>query len=339
MQLRGVDTNLIIALRALLVHQNVTKAAKEVGLGQSSMSHALARLRAHFDDPLLAPAGRRLVLTERGKALVDPTNEAVAALSRVFARAVPFDPRASKRRFRIAATDNVELYVLPSLAATLQKIAPGIDVSVVAPPPDWPMALQRGDIDLKLGRRYPVAGPLESQVLSREHYGCVVRGGHPAPGRLTLKQYAQLDHLLVAPTAGPTTEPLGYVDAVLEKHGLRRRIVMTVPHFLVAPFIVASSDFVLTAPLRLLDAFAKRLRLRRVELPVKLSGYELSQVWAARSTRDDAHQWLRGAVQSAFAAPSRERPRAPDSSTPSMQPMPTIHEPRPRRSIKLPPTR
>jgi hypothetical protein len=31
MQLAGVDTNLIIALRALLLHQNVTRAAKQVG--------------------------------------------------------------------------------------------------------------------------------------------------------------------------------------------------------------------------------------------------------------------------------------------------------------------
>ena len=58
MRLHGIDTNLILPLRALLLHQSVTRAAKEVGLGQSSMSHALARLRVHFDDPLLVSAGR-----------------------------------------------------------------------------------------------------------------------------------------------------------------------------------------------------------------------------------------------------------------------------------------
>src|SRR4051812_6903727 len=78
MQLRGVDTNLIIALRALLLHQNVTRAAKDVGLSQSSMSHALSRLRVHFDDALLVPVGRGLVLTDRGKGLVGPVAEAVA---------------------------------------------------------------------------------------------------------------------------------------------------------------------------------------------------------------------------------------------------------------------
>jgi DNA-binding transcriptional LysR family regulator len=303
MQLRGVDTNLIIALRALLVHQNVTKAAKDVGLSQSSMSHALSRLRAHFDDPLLVPAGRELVLTDRAKALIEPVAEAVARLERVFARADPFNPRTSRRTFRIASTDNVELYVLPHVAAVLEKSAPGIEVRVCALPENWVMALQRGDIDLKLGRKYPVPDALESQELSQEQFACVVRRGHPVGPKPSVQEYAALDHLLIAPTAPPTAEQSGYVDAVLAKQGLRRRIVLTVPHFLVAPFIVAHSDLVLTAPMRLLDPFARLLRLRRLDLPMKLAGYKLSQVWA-RSRDDDANRWLRSTIGRAFAAPA-----------------------------------
>lgn len=305
MQLRGVDTNLIIALRALLVHQNVTRAAKEVGLGQSSMSHALARLRAHFDDPLLVPAGRRLVLTERAKALVEPVAEAVSRLEGVFARAEPFDPRTSKRTFRIAATDNVELYLLPRLAVLLQKSAPGVDVRVTALPEDWVMALQRGDIDLKLGRKYVVPDSLESQELSQEAFCCVVRRGHAAPAKPTVREYAELEHLLITPTPVPRARRFGPIDEALAKHGLRRRVVMTVPHFLVAPFVVASSDLVLTAPVRLVAPFTELLRLRRFALPFQLSGYQLSQVWASRSSDDEAHRWLRGVVASILATPAK----------------------------------
>lgn len=301
MQLRGVDTNLIIALRALLVHQNVTKAARDVGLGQSSMSHALSRLRAHFDDPLLVPAGRELVLTDRAKSLIEPVAEAVARLERVFAGAEPFNPQTSRRTFRIAATDNIELYVLPYLADVLQKTAPGIEVRVCALPEDWAMALQRGDIDLTIGRKCPVPGRLESQELSQEQCACVVRGGHPMGPKPTLREYAARDHLLIAPMAQPTAEPSGYVDAALADQGLRRRIALTVPHFLVAPFIVVNSDLVLTAPTRLLEPFAKLLRLRRVDLPFILTGYKLSQVWAARSGDDAAHRWLRSTIAQALA--------------------------------------
>jgi DNA-binding transcriptional LysR family regulator len=306
MQLGGVDTNLVIALRALLVHQNVTRAAKEVGLSQSSMSHALARLRAHFDDPILVPAGRALVLTDRGKALVEPVAEAVARLERVFDRAEPFDPKTSRRTFHIASTDNVELYVLPQLAAVLQKSAPGVDVRVSPLPENWGMALQRGEIDLKLGREHPLTDALESQVLSQEQFTCVVRRGHPAPAKPSLRAYAELQHLLITPTPGTNHEPRrGFVDAALAKEGLRRRVVMTVPHFLVAPFIVASSDLVLTAPARLLDPFAKLLRLRRLALPIKLAGYKLSQIWAARSRDDEGHRWLRETIAKTLASAAK----------------------------------
>src|SRR6201994_328752 len=95
MLLAGVDTKLIVALRALLVRQNVTQAAKDVGLSQSSMSHALARLRAHFDDPLLVPAGRGLVLTE------------------------PFDPRTSQRVFWLAHVAALSLAPISLVQAIL----------------------------------------------------------------------------------------------------------------------------------------------------------------------------------------------------------------------------
>src|SRR5262247_1795937 len=99
MQLSGIDMNLVIALRAILVHRSVTRAGQEVGLSQSSMSHALARLRAHFDDPLLVRVGREQVLSERAKGLLEPVIDAVVQLERVFGRSEPFDPKTSQRVF------------------------------------------------------------------------------------------------------------------------------------------------------------------------------------------------------------------------------------------------
>jgi DNA-binding transcriptional LysR family regulator len=301
MQLRGVDTNLIVALSALLEQRSVTRAAKIVGLGQSSMSHTLARLRAHFDDPLLVKVGRELVLTDRAKSLIEPVAEAVATLERVFRQVEHFDPRTSLRVFRIAATDNLEFYLLPKLASLLHKSAPGVQVRVCALPADWTHALERGDIDLKLGRKYRVPSSLESEDLSHEVFACVVRRMHAAPARPTLEEYAALEHMIVTPTAGPADEPSSLIDSRLGQQGLRRRIVLSVPHFLVAPFVVASSDLVLTAPARLVKPFVKSLGLRRLELPIKQLGYTLSQVWASRANEDPGQRWLRTTIAKILA--------------------------------------
>jgi DNA-binding transcriptional LysR family regulator len=82
MNLASINTNLLVALNALLREQNVSRAAESMGLTQSSMSHALAQLRMHFADRLLVPSGRRMTLTERGRALVEPVGLAVAQVER-----------------------------------------------------------------------------------------------------------------------------------------------------------------------------------------------------------------------------------------------------------------
>src|ERR1041385_3144658 len=63
------DLNLLLALDALLEEQNVSRAARKVGLSTPAMSHALARLRAQLGDPLLVRAGQRMVATPRAAEL------------------------------------------------------------------------------------------------------------------------------------------------------------------------------------------------------------------------------------------------------------------------------
>src|SRR6516162_2450994 len=100
MNVAGVNTNLLVSLNPLPREPNVFRAAEAVGLTQSSMSHALAQLRAHFGDRLLVPSGRRMVLTERRRALVESAGPAVAHVERVFAPVSGFDPATSDRTSR-----------------------------------------------------------------------------------------------------------------------------------------------------------------------------------------------------------------------------------------------
>jgi hypothetical protein len=63
------DLNLLVALDALLAERSVTRAAARVGLGQSAMSHNLARLRALFGDELLTRGPEGMRPTPRALAL------------------------------------------------------------------------------------------------------------------------------------------------------------------------------------------------------------------------------------------------------------------------------
>ena len=67
--LSRIDLNLLVHFDALLTERNVTRAAARLGLGQSAMSHNLARLRELFGDELLTRGPDGLMLTPRALAL------------------------------------------------------------------------------------------------------------------------------------------------------------------------------------------------------------------------------------------------------------------------------
>ncbi|AUX44246.1 LysR family transcriptional regulator [Sorangium cellulosum] len=298
MHLQSVDTHLVVALHALLLERSVTRAARRVGVTQPSMSHALSRLRAHFEDPLLVQVGRQMTLSARALDLAPKAAEAVARLEQVFSPVERFDPRSSRRTFRLAATDNLELLVLPPLTRILAAEAPHINLRCRNIPADFAELLRRGELDAKLGRGGPVPDGCRSTLLAAEEIVCVMRRGHPASRKtLTAARYAACEHLMVSPHG----EDQSAIDDELAERGLRRRVNLTVSHFLVAPFILSGSDLLLTVSARVADALARKLDLVVRPCPVGTKHYTLTLVWPGRSEDDDGHRWLRTAIQRAVA--------------------------------------
>ena len=108
-QLGAIDLNLLVALRALLHERHVTRAAKSVGLSQPAMSHALARLRELFDDPLLVRTPKGMQPTPRAEQIAPALARALEDLGRIVAAPERFDPARSRRSFTLVADDYTEL--------------------------------------------------------------------------------------------------------------------------------------------------------------------------------------------------------------------------------------
>ena len=300
--LAGVNINLVVALHALLEEQHVSRAAHVAGLGQSSMSYALARLRAHFDDPLLVPEGGRMVPTRLARSLVGPVRQAVAQLETVFSGQALFDPLTSQRTFHVASTDNIELALLPRLSRLLQDEAPGVEIRIYQLQDNWRSLVLEGELDLKLGRLYDPGPGFVQQELLRERIVGAVRAGHPLKARrISPDKYASLRHVRISPIPRVIDTVADLIDSQLRAVGLARRVAVTVPHFLVAPFIVASSDLMLTAPARVIEAFRRTLRLRVMTLALPEVEYSFSQVWAERRDGDAGLRWLRDAIRRSIA--------------------------------------
>lgn len=55
----ALDIDLLRVVQALARHGSVTAAAASLNLSQSTVSHALSRLRAHYGDPLFERSGNQ----------------------------------------------------------------------------------------------------------------------------------------------------------------------------------------------------------------------------------------------------------------------------------------
>lgn len=306
------DLNLLAVLDAVLSEGSNRAAAARLGVTQSAVSHALAKLRQRLGDPLVVPGGGRMVPTPLAESLAPALREALERLSGALRGARGFEPERSTRTFWVSSADLAGMVVLPPLVRELTRAAPGVSVRM-RPPAETTLAdLERGGLDVALGIFEDVPAAFRVQALFRERFVCVARRGHPVAGsRLTLARYLEHGHVSVAPWGGTGS----IVDEALSRLGKARRVVAAVPHFFLAPFVVASSDLLLMAPKRMAHLLAPAFELELLQAPLEVEGFTVSQLWHERMHHDAAHAWLRrmitDASRSGTPLPPPATPRSP----------------------------
>jgi DNA-binding transcriptional LysR family regulator len=300
MRLSAIDANLLAALDALLTERNVTRAAARVGVGQPAMSHALARLREHFGDPLLVPKGRQLALTERGHKLVRPVAAAMAALGDVFVEGDLFVPARSARAFVVAAADLMSLLFLPRLVRRLRRIAPGVTLTL------WPLvarsteAILDNGVELALGVYEDIPATMNQEQLFTDEWVVVMSRRHPAARKaaLTLDDYVRHPHVECAPHGRLAPR----LDRVLASLGRRRTVAVQVPYWSVIPEVLAAGPYLHTVIARGAARLAQTAELVVRPLPMRMAPMVFSQLWRRSHDDDAGHRWLRAEVARAAGA-------------------------------------
>ena len=284
---------LLVALDALLGERSVTGAAKRLGISQPAMSAQLGRLRALLDDPVLVGGASGMAPTVRMLALQEPLRQHLADLRDLVFAQRPFEPTEAKRTFRIAATDYAHAVVLPALIARLARLAPGIRVAGLPFNEATVSAqLESGAADLAITSERLIPKAIPARKLFEDRVAVVWRRGHPevrAPMDLDL--FCALDQLLVSPTGGGFS---GAVDDALAKINRSRRVVGSLPSFLLAPAALRRSDCLAVLPRRVIDL--DRTDLDHGEPPIPIPGFATYQGWHARFSRDPGHLWLRETI-------------------------------------------
>lgn len=200
--LRNLDLNLLITLDALLRLGSVTHAADELGLSQSAVSHALAKLREGFGDRLFIKTHNKMVATPKALAIASTISQIVALARNAVAPAIAFSPATAERRLMLCLDDIGELAILPQLMGALRRTAPGCSVQTLpADPTQLEGALASGKADLA------ITGPLDDtgELLQQKHYShtfTVIASRRSRLGaQITLAQFTAMDHVAQASLA------------------------------------------------------------------------------------------------------------------------------------------
>ena len=297
--LRGIDLNLLVVLDALLAERHVSRAAIRLNMSQPAVSHALARLRLLFDDPMLIRRGGKLVPSSKAQQIAPTLSEALRQMREVLGPS-GFDPARETRKFRLAMSDYGSGVVLPGLLRLLRLEAPGIDLVITQSGREAMLRLVLdGECDLALGVFPDLPERLEAGRLTVERFACLAdREMMAGQDCLDLEAYLSRAHVLVAMNDGANTE----IDTALKAMGHVRRIAVTLPHWGNAPRLIHGTDLVLTVARNALAPYEHDPSLIIFEPPFQIPPFPFVQVWHERSGGDPAHLWLRNAIAISLSA-------------------------------------
>lgn len=309
--LARLDLNLLVTFDALLAERSVTRAAARVGLGQSAMSHNLARLRDLFGDELLTRAADGMRPTPRAMSLIEPVRQALMHIQALVSRTDNFDPATAEHVFRIGLPDSMEVLLMPRLLAHLCAAAPGIRLrfQTIGDPAQIFGDLDADRIDMAIGIGNLTEGRTHHKLrrLLTARFLCMYSGEHVhVASPISLEDYVRLPHVLTSLRQGER----GVVDDALEKLGLKRTIAVVTPRFLAVPFLVRDAPVITTMHAQLARLFASTLGLRLSLPPVALPNLPIALLWHASYDHDPAHVWLRQTIASLAADTAREEAAA-----------------------------
>lgn len=294
------DLNLLAVFDAVMQEKNLTRTGQRLGLSQSAVSHALARLRLMLKDELFIRTPEGMLPTPRAERMFGPIHQALQEM-RITLEADEFDPLLASRTFTISANNYAARAVIPALVHRVATLAPAVVVDV------RPIGLlhtldqlDAGTVELALdtlkggGERFKCAGLLE------DDYVAILSSDHPvaAEPTLSIEQFANLPHITIT-SSGDDTQ---FVDDALAEHGLARHVWAKVPlHSLLSTLI--GSRALTVVPRRVATDCMTTSPLILRSLPFVSPRVSLSMIWHRRLDHHAAHRWLRAVLRALVKAP------------------------------------
>jgi DNA-binding transcriptional LysR family regulator len=183
-----VEVGALRALRSVAALGTLARAAEELGFTASAVSQQLKRLERQVGVPVLAPAGRGVVLTPAGRAIVDSAPDVFQALERCAEAARSVAAGAPRGTLRVVAFSTAIRGLLAPILPGLAARCPDLLLHVTEQDPDQAVqSVEAGTADLALvhdadGLPAPLPAALTRRHLHTDLGDVVMARTHPLAG-------------------------------------------------------------------------------------------------------------------------------------------------------------
>lgn len=291
----SVDFAALRILRLVYDYRSFSRAAESLGVGQSTISYGIEKLRKVFGDPLFVRQGADIVPTDRCAeivASVAPMIDEFMALS----LSKDFDPAQSTATVKLSCNYYERVTLLPGLMRKLRRSAPGVRVEILSSTVRGKDQLDRGESDMLIGPIKVMQGSYYRRRLMTDHYVCVMAPDNPlSKARLSVSDYTNAANIVV--TYGGSWRSRFLQD--IEHAGHRLNTVMEVPSPAHIPSLVHGTDLIATVPHRIAKAYGPDVKIVGTPFPAP---FEIDLSWTARTHDSPLHSWVRSLLAQVAAA-------------------------------------
>lgn len=289
--MRGFDYSLLPILEALLREQSVTGAAKRLHRSQPAVSRGLAKLRQQLGDPILIRTVDGMAVTPRAREIAAQLLPTLDMLDHALASRATFEPQGTSTDFRISIGDFEGAVLLPGLIERMTRDAPQARLAVIhRRRPEAEGALNTGEVGIAIGRFDDASEHLHKLRLFTDSF--VLCGPeHLLPAQVDLADLAALPHVVVSPSNN------GVFQDLYDKSGSPpRRVVVSIPHFLLLPHLLLGCGALAVAPRSVAELLPASCGLGIRALPRQPAALDISMLWHGRTDADPAWGWLRQTI-------------------------------------------
>ncbi|MGA1835889.1 LysR family transcriptional regulator [Herbiconiux sp. 11R-BC] len=297
--LSRLDLNLLVSLDALLTERSVTRAAERLRLSQPALSASLARLRSHFDDPLLARQGNSYELTPLAARLTELTTIALEASRRVFESQTTWSASGSTREFTVFGSDYGFATIAKTASDIAARTAPGVRFRFVLHNPviveDAALRLRAAD-GLIIPHGFITDLPYVD--LWQDRWLAVVADDNDAVGEaLTMENLATLPWVSTYQSRSAFTS----AGRQMQQLGIEPHVDVVVESFLALPHFVAGTRRIGMLQTALAPMVAAMPGVRTMELPFDATPILNALWWHPVHSRDPEHSWMRDVFRQAVS--------------------------------------